>query len=62
MNNRENKAIAFLIALSDVYKDVDDRELDCISPLTIPRKRRYVGGHFLYVESDAPHDREDHGR
>lgn len=36
MNNRENKAIAFLIALSDVYKDVDDRELDCISPLTIP--------------------------
>lgn len=36
MDNREQKTLTFLIALSDVYKDDDDRELNCMSPIELP--------------------------
>lgn len=35
MDNREQKTLTFLIALSDVYKE-DDRELNCMSPIELP--------------------------
>ena len=36
MDNREQKTLTFLIALSDVYKEDDDRELNCMSPIERP--------------------------
>lgn len=36
MDNREQKTLTFLIALSDVYKEDDDRELNCMSPIELP--------------------------
>lgn len=36
MDNREQKTLTFLIALSDVYKEDDDRELNCMSPIDLP--------------------------
>lgn len=36
MDNREQKTLTFLIALSDVYKKDDDRELNCMSPIELP--------------------------
>lgn len=34
--NMEQKIFAFMVALMDVYKDEDDRELNDISPIEFP--------------------------
>ena len=38
MNSKEDMKAAFITALTDVFKDEDDRELNCIPNLTMKAK------------------------
>ena len=51
MNNREQKTLTFLIALSDVYKEEDDRELNCMSPIKLPEDGNMTEDIFCMLKA-----------
>lgn len=50
MDNREQKTLTFLIALSDVYKE-DDRELNCMSPIELPEDGNMTEDIFCMLKA-----------
>lgn len=51
MDNREQKTLTFLIALSDVYKEDDDRELNCMSPIKLPEDGNMTEDIFCMLKA-----------
>lgn len=51
MDNREQKTLTFLIALSDVYKEEDDRELNCMSPIELPEDGNMTEDIFCMLKA-----------
>lgn len=51
MDNREQKTLTFLIALSDVYKEDDDRELNCMSPIELPEDGNMTEDIFCMLKA-----------
>lgn len=51
MDNREQKTLTFLIALSDVYKEEDDRELNCMSPIKLPEDGNMTEDIFCMLKA-----------
>lgn len=51
MDNREQKTLTFLIALSDVYKEEDDRELNCMSPIKLPEDENMTEDIFCMLKA-----------
>ena len=51
MDKREQKTLTFLIALSDVYKEDDDRELNCMSPIELPEDGNMTEDIFCMLKA-----------